>query len=245
MKFGLRTLFFGAMLVLAARTAGAAPVVDRLYVLALNWQPAFCESNARKPECRTQHERRFDAGNFSLHGLWPQPSRYQYCNVTDALRAASENGRWRDIPAPALSASTAAELDMAMPGRQSFLDRHQWVKHGTCYAVARPEIYFRDSLRLLRAVNASPLRDLMNSRIGQWLGASEIRAQFDDAFGVGAGERVRVSCREDGGRRLINEITFGLRGDISGGEALPDLLRAAPRVRGGCQGGFVDGVGLQ
>ena len=41
------------------------------YVLALSWQPAFCEGRPDKSECRTQTQNRFDANNFVLHGLWP------------------------------------------------------------------------------------------------------------------------------------------------------------------------------
>ena len=52
-----------------------AAALQPAFVLAITWQPAFCEANGRKPECVFQTQTRFDGANFSLHGLWPQPSR--------------------------------------------------------------------------------------------------------------------------------------------------------------------------
>jgi len=48
------------------------------YVLAVSWQPAFCETRPRLPECRSQTADRFDATNFTLHGLWPRPRSRAY-----------------------------------------------------------------------------------------------------------------------------------------------------------------------
>lgn len=234
----------------AGATAPAAPAArpkasDLAYVLALSWQPAFCETNLRKPECRWQSGSGQDANYLSLHGLWPQPSTRAYCNVESALRQASENGRWKDIPAPQLSLSTQADLEAMMPGSRSQLERHEWLKHGTCYAVPEAETYFRDSFRLLKAVNGSAVSDLFMKNVGRQVSTTQIRAAFDDAFGPGAGQRVRVSCKDDGNRRLIAEITIGLRGDIPGGTPVSDLIMASPPTDPGCPGGVIDPVGPQ
>jgi ribonuclease T2 len=132
-----------------------------------------------------------------------------------------------------------------MPGSQSFLDRYEWTKHGTCYPTRKPETYYRDSLRVLDAVNGSPVRDLLARSIGREVTAEQIRASFDEAFGAGAGERVRVACRDDGGRRLIAELTIGLRGDITGGTPVRDLIMASGPTDSGCPSGIVDPVGRQ
>lgn len=213
------------------------------FVLAISWQPAFCEGSPGKRECRTQTASRFDATHFTLHGLWPQPGANVYCGVSAADRAASADSRWRDLPRVSLTPATKAALEKVMPGTQSFLERHEWTKHGTCYPVREAETYYRDSLRLLGAVNASPVRALMESRIGREVSAREIRARFDEAFGKGAGERVRIACRDAGGRRLIAELTLGLKGDIPGGTPLGDLLLSSPPTDPGCPGGEVDPAG--
>jgi ribonuclease T2 len=215
------------------------------FVLAISWQPAFCEGNPRKRECRSQRPDRFDASHFSLHGLWPQPGTNIYCGVSGRDRQAATDGRWGDLPPLDLDLATQAALERMMPGSQSYLDRYEWVKHGTCYPVRQEETYYRDSVRLLEAINGSPVRDLFARSIGREVSVAEIRARFDQAFGPGAGERVRVACRDDGGRRLIAELTIGLRGYISSGIPVADLIRASSPTDPGCPGGVVDAVGLQ
>ncbi|MFN4143239.1 ribonuclease T2 family protein [Aestuariivirga sp.] len=215
------------------------------YVLAVSWQPAFCEANASKPECRFQTATRFDGSNFALHGLWPQPRTKQYCGASRKERQASAAGKWKDLPPLDLMPLTRAELDEVMPGSRSHLDRHEWIKHGTCYPGRDPETYYRDTLRLMDLLNRSPVRDLLAENIGRTVTSEEIRGQFDVAFGEGAGERVRVACRDDGGRRLIAEITIGLRGDLSGRTPISQLILGSVPTDPGCPGGVVDPVGLQ
>lgn len=217
---------------------------DFSYVLALSWQPAFCETNQKKPECRWQTGQRYDANYLSLHGLWPQPRDKAYCNQPAGVRAAGEGGRWQDLPPVDLGLSARADLEMVMPGTKSLLERHEWAKHGSCYP-ADPETYFVDSVRLLKAVNASPVADLLMQSIGRRVTAADIRAAFDQGFGPGAGNRVRMTCKDDGDRRLIAEITIGLKGDIPGGASLSDLMLAAPATDPGCPAGLLDPVGPQ
>jgi ribonuclease T2 len=215
------------------------------YVLAISWQPAFCEGNSRKRECRSQSGSRFDATHFTLHGLWPQPGTNIYCGVSEAERSAATEGRWSDLPRLPLSLATERALGEAMPGSQSNLDRYEWIKHGTCYPSREPEAYYRDSLRLLEAINGSPVQALFARNIGRELTVTEIRASFDEAFGPGAGERVRMACRDDGPRRLIAELTIGLKGDVSAGTPVSGLILASSPTDQGCPGGIVDPVGLQ
>ncbi len=229
----------------AAGPAAAKPKSTSLsYVLALSWQPAFCESSPNRPECRWQTANRYDANYLSLHGLWPQPSSLAYCNVPAALRAAAEGGRWKDIPDLDLTLSTRADLDTMMPGSKSMLERHEWAKHGSCYP-GTADAYFSDTFRLMKEINQSPVADIFLRNIGRTVTAADIRAAFDQAFGQGAGNRVRVTCRDDGDRRLISEITLGLKGDIPSGSGLSELLLAGSPTDPGCPAGLVDPVGTQ
>ena len=214
------------------------------YILAVNWQPAFCETSPRKPECRNQHPSSFEATNFTLHGLWPQPRDNQYCNVSQEDRWASEDGDWHDLPPLDLPASLRRDLDEVMPGTQSGLDRHEWIKHGTCYGTDEAE-YYADSLDLMLALNTSAVAELFAANIGKRITLAQIRDAFDASFGPGAGERVRVTCEEDGNRTIITELTIGLTGDIDGPDAMARLLAAASPTDGGCRSGQVDAVGLR
>nr|WP_224007856.1 ribonuclease [Aureimonas sp. SA4125] len=212
-------------------------------LLAISWQPAFCEGRSNKTECRNQTADRFDATHFALHGLWPQPRGKEYCGVSAADKATDKASDWDELPAPEVSAPTRAALEKVMPGTQSMLDRHEWIRHGTCYGSA--EAYFADSVRLVEAIAASPVSALFAGRIGESVTLDEVRAAFDDGFGAGAGERIRIACSKDGSRRLIGEITIGLVGEITPDADIGALILAAPPTDGGCTDGVVDAVGLQ
>jgi len=212
------------------------------YVLAISWQPAFCEGHASRDECTTQTADRFDASHFALHGLWPQ--RVDYCGVDRDIQFADKDGNWSALPALQLTDATRQKLAQMMPGTQSLLDRHEWIKHGTCYG-EEPEPYFADALAMLEAVNASAVRELFAGSIGKELTQQQVRAAFDTAFGKGAGERVRLACERDGGRTVISELTIGLTGEITGPKDYKRLTLAARPTYAGCDKGIVDAVGLQ
>ncbi len=215
------------------------------YVLAVSWQPAFCETRPGKPECRSQTAGRFDAANFTLHGLWPQPRSKAYCNVDSRQVRLDKNGDWQRLDPLDLSAETRTRLNRVMPGTQSGLQRHEWIKHGTCYDGVSAEEYFVDSLLLMAQLNGSAVRDLFAENIGRRISRDAIREAFDAAFGAAASDRIRTACKNDGGRQLITEITIGLSGSIEENSMMGDLILAAPQTDPGCPGGIVDAVGLQ
>lgn len=212
-------------------------------VLAVSWQPAFCELQRRKPECLAQSPRGFDATSFTLHGLWPQPRSREYCDVDAELVRMDESGRWDLLPRLDLEAVTREALARAMPGMRSRLDRHEWIRHGSCYSRTVDE-YFRDSLLLLDQLNASPVRALVASRIGRLLTLAQLRSAFDSAFGTGAGERVAMDCDPVDGRRLVTGLRLNLSGEVTPQSSLAELLAAAPRARESCREGIVDAAGL-
>ncbi|MBO0663003.1 ribonuclease T [Jiella sp. MQZ9-1] len=223
---------------------GASQKPHTAFVFAISWQPAFCEGHHGKAECASQTPQRFDASHFSLHGLWPQPRSRSYCGVSASLKAAADSGQWGKLPAVDLSSATRDALKVAMPGTQSGLEKHEWLKHGTCYGKSA-EDYFEDSLTILDQINRSVVRDLFAHAIGKTLTRGQIRKAFDEAFGDGAGERVRVACTGRRDRRLIGELTIGLSGHISSVPDLAALIAAARPTDGGCDQGIVDPVGFQ
>ena len=214
---------------------------DQFLILAASWQPAFCEGASGKPECRQQGRNRFDADHFSLHGLWPTG---EYCDVSSSLEQLDRDGRWSALPPVELDPSQQKVLDQVMPGTRSQLERHEWIKHGTCFGGDEAS-YYSTATQLLSALNASKVRDLFAANIGKTLTRDQIRESFDDAFGTGAGQRVRIACDDDGKRRIISEITIGLWGAPADPPNLGKLIRAARPTDGGCIGGIVDAVGLQ
>lgn len=233
----------------AQERPGGEESVDN--VLAVSWQPAFCETSAGR---RTKECRNLGAGDsgpftrgFSLHGLWPQPRGTEWC--TPRARAqkgpASRSARMRRLD---ISPAVLAELSEVMAGTQSAFQRYQFYKHGSCYNdPAGVDGYWRDAISLMRQLNRSAVARLFAENIGTSLSPDAVRAAFDEAFGPGAGERVRFDCYDDDGRRLYLEMRIALRGRIEPETRLSELILAAPPSRSGdgCRGARVDPAGNQ
>ena len=131
-----------------------------------------------------------------------------------------------------------------MPGAASALDRHVWVKHGTCHG-GGPDGYFGDLAGLAAAVEASGVGGFFAAHAGAEVEAPEIRAAFDRAFGQGAGARARIGCVDDDGRTLIDGVTVALEGEVTPEADVGALMRAAERVPAGCPAGVIDRKGLE
>jgi ribonuclease T2 len=151
------------------------------YILAVSWQPGFCETRPNRKECVGQTSERHDATHFSLHGLWPV--KKSYCGVAADIKARDRKGDWLDLPKLAMAQETAAKLMVAMPGTQSGLDRHQWLRSGTCHGGTAQD-YFSVQLRLLEEINGSAVRALFSGRIGREVTEGEVKQAFDDSFGA-------------------------------------------------------------
>lgn len=251
----MRTVLSGlAAAIVVAVTAGGAFAQARKSednLLALTWQPAFCEYRPGKPECVQLNAGRLPVAEsrLSLHGLWPQPRGNDYCGVSKSDMSQDKKGQWSSLPEPPIDAETRRRLAVAMPGVASHLDRHEWIKHGTCYQLPieadAADVYFDDALSLMEALNQSAVASFLAAHIGMSVDARDIRARFDEAFGNGAGERVAFVCKDDGGRTLLQEIKIGLRGTIGPDRFIGDLIRAAEPVPIGCRMGIIDPAGLQ
>ena len=209
------------------------------YAFALSWEPTFCEAMRDKAECKAETPKSFEASHFTLHGLWPQPRRNQFCNVDPKLSALDDQHQWDALPEPELSSETRAALNIAMPGTMSNLQRHEWIKHGTCYPAGNADQYFKDEIRLANVVNNSPVQKFIAGNVGNTVQAKDIRAKFDESFGAGSGDHVQVECDRQG---RFSGFTLNLRGDIPGGADLKTLLAAGDAAQNKCDSGVVDQV---
>lgn len=217
-------------------------------LLALSWQPAFCELKPRKSECQALNGGNLPvaAAQLSIHGLWAQPRGKDYCGVSESIRQLDQNKQWRQLPTLALSAGTRAALNELMPGTASFLQRHEWTKHGTCHLGAGgADEYFADTIAVTNAINRSGVGQFLAEHVGENISTQAIREQFDSAFGEGAGNRVQFHCQGDGNRVLIQELKINLKGIITADVSVSELLLAAQETTLGCPAGIVDPAGLQ
>ncbi len=216
-------------------------------VLALTWEPAFCEINPDKTECKAINngEAGLSGRQLSLHGLWPQPDKNTYCDVSDDIKALDKPETWEKLPMPQLAPDAGQELARLMPGVASHLDHHEWVKHGTCFnAPGGGREYFADMMHLAAEVNASAVGSYLAKNGGTEVTAVDIRKMFNEAFGEGTGDRVDMRCARSDNRRLVTELRINLKGVISPESSLGDLMKKAPAVETSCTSGLLDLPGL-
>ncbi len=211
---------------------------EKQYLLALSWEPTFCETHPQKIECKTLTPDRQDANQLSLHGLWPQPRNNAYCNVNSTDKAIDRRKKWGLLKPLELSEETRQQLAITMPGYASNLQRHEWIKHGTCYGTTA-DIYYQHSIQLTKAVNESAVGNLLENNIGKEITAQTIRAAFDTSFGEGAGSKVNVRCDRKG---RLSELWINLNGRITDAVKLGNLMKQAPTANNSCNSGLVDRV---
>jgi len=211
------------------------------HLLALSWEPSFCEGHKTKAECRGETAQSADARRLSLHGLWPEPKGKYYCLADPTLKAEyaklDSASHWDQLPEPQITTATRARLAAVMPGVQSLLERHEWIKHGTCFG-GTPDAYFNRAADLVEQVNASAVGQLMSANLGKSVSVPQILKAFDTAFGAGASGAVQVSCQGGHGGSELVEIDVYLAGDVAGPSPLGKLLHAAPGTST-CQAGVL------
>lgn len=220
------------------------PLASGRYLLAISWQPAFCESRPEKTECKTQNAERFDAVHFSLHGLWPQPESNAYCGISAADREADKKGRWDRLPEPAMSDATRRRLAVLMPGTASQLQRHEYTKHGSCFP-GSADSYFRTAIHLLDELNGSQLQQTMAANLDRQVSAADLRQAFERSVGPGSGQALQIQCVGDidSRRTLISELRVSLRGPLTEATRLGEALDTSAGGRDDCSHGIVDAAG--
>ena len=205
-------------------------------ILSISWQNAFCESNQRKQECINWNENDFGSREFLLHGLWPQPRNNQYCGNNSKEIGRDKNKQWSKLKELDLSPRTRGKVAVLVAGYLSYLHRHEWVKHGTCYGTNADE-YYTTSMKLLQEVNYSRVGEYFANHINQTVEIKDIRKIFDQEFGTGAGERVNMRCKNG----LVTELWLNIGG---GGETLSTLFKKGQKTKNSCKEGKVDAVGF-
>ena len=202
-------------------------------LLALSWQNAFCQTHKYKNECKRATSS--DRGQFTLHGLWPQPKNNSYCNLPRDTVAKDKHHQWRELPDISLSSSTLTSMQSYMPGHKSGLHKHEWYKHGTCYGTDA-DTYFGNALKLAKEIDSSSIGKLIRSKEGGSITLAEIRKAFDDTYGKPSGKKVQMRCK--GG--LFTELWINLSGK---GDNISSLIKNGENTKSRCNRAKVDRAG--
>ncbi len=213
------------------------------YVLALSWQPAFCETHRDKPECRVDDRKAWQARNFTLHGLWPNKkecgTHYSYCG-----EIRRKPGHFCDYPMLDLFSAVRNELEEVMPSAAagSCLQRHEWFKHGTCQTGWSNDEYFEHSIELVRQFNESGVGYFMSRNIGKDVGEQTFFERVDCALGAEAHKRLQLKCRNGN----LVDVYISLPATFTKEESLAELIkRAEPKFKSNCGDRFrIDPIGF-
>ncbi|MCQ4630793.1 ribonuclease [Shinella sp. CPCC 100929] len=230
------SFFAGPGLAIAQSVPAGEPVRE---VLSISWQPGYCAARPKSRGCADFSATSPAARQFSLVSLFQV--RKSYCGIEADLKQRARKGKWTELPDIMLASGTKQRLLAAMPAARLGLDRQQWLRSGSCVA-ASAEAYYSRSLDLLDQLNASPVRTLFTEKAGGPIKLADVRAAFDKAFGAGAGERVRLSCRKTGDKTVVIGLTIGIAGDdgklaaLIGG-ASPTKSRCIEGITGVAQAG--------
>jgi ribonuclease T2 len=157
-----------------------------------------------------------------------------------ARRASDLKGR--HMPSVDIGGDVRATLQSLMSDASS-LAPHEWYAHGTCSGVT-PDVFFSDAAAL--AQQARELLDPMFADAeGGRIALSAVRDKFDAEYGAGAGERLRLSCRNVTGEGSVAyELHVSLPAVTQirapdGTVSLKDLILNGPPLGPGCRNASV------
>lgn len=195
-------------------------------VLALSWQPGFCEHDPggpAKPECKAMASGDLVVNHLTLHGLWP-----------NRKQCGTQYGACASTPL-SLTDETTAMLTPWMPNflYATSLGSHEWLKHGTCQSREDDE-YFRVAVALVERVNHSAFAGLLTGNTGGQVSITDLLRAIEDEAGAGAGKRVTFVCASG---KFLKEIRFSLPRAVDETTGLEALL-TGPELPGkqGCSG---------
>ncbi|SFR99747.1 ribonuclease T2 [Mitsuaria sp. PDC51] len=193
------------------------------FVLAMSWQPGFCEWTAGgkrgKPECEAMESGKLKVSNLTLHGLWPNR---QQCGIS--------YGNCSTAPMT-LSKETIAYIGPWMPNflYEKDFGEHEWRKHGTCQAM-NPDAYFRRAVNLVKQFNDSGVGQYIRQNIG---GSISKRAFYDKLKAETGSDAYRDSVKLMCSGQYLTEIQVKLPRDYQAGGSLKQLLGDQPGGSGG------------
>lgn len=204
------------------------------YVLAMTWQPGFCEHysyQGSKPECNALRDGSLVVNHLTLHGLWPNRKE---CGTNYANCGG---------PGLNLEESTISQLSPWMPNfyYADTFGSYEWEKHGTCQERPDDE-YFLTAKKLVEAVDGSVIGTYIKSRIGEDISAGELFQQIKDAYGPDVADRVQLLCA---GGSYLQEIRVNLPRNFSVDQDLKKLTSGAVKMKSRTNGCSKDSIHIE
>lgn len=160
----------------------------KIYRLELSVPAAFCrEVTSSDPSCKAFPK----ASIIQLHGLWPNyESGYPAGECAPNICKKNDSKRYCDYPEPeGLYAAPIWKTHQEfMAGVEICLERHEWVKHGTCSPMS-PVEYFAWSLAKTREI-ATALNVKANTSISRSNFARQVKTRLPELDGA-----IHIICK--------------------------------------------------
>ncbi|CEK12086.1 ribonuclease T2 family protein [Legionella hackeliae] len=195
------------------------------HVLALSWQPGFCQTygyEVGKPECVKLPSDSYQATHLVLHGLWPNQ---QICGEHYGFCGVEAKKHHCDYPPVNLNKEVAHTLQQFMPSYAAggCLERHEWNKHGSCQILSS-DAYFSLATRLNQEMNQTALGQFLHEHVGETIKRERLRTLVSESFGQNTARKVYFGCKNG----ILVDIFINLPALIPQSESLPALVSKAP-----------------
>lgn len=168
-----------------------SPSKEKFYRLDLSIPATFCIESSDDPSCKNFPKKSL----IQLHGLWPNYKKgfpSGICSAGECKEQDAKLGKFCSYPEPGklYSSGVWKANSEYMAGVEKCLERHEWVKHGTCSTMSNdPVEYFGWSLKMTKhiadALNITPDKAIT-------------RAEFNEMIKTGLPEldgSIRVQCK--------------------------------------------------
>lgn len=193
------------------------------YVLAMTWQPGFCEHppHPDKPECKALDEGSLAVSHLTLHGLWPnkEECKNSYGNCGNTPLSLEED--------------TLTALAPWMPNcyfanpQCNFAD-YEWRKHGTCQE-RDDDTYFKLAIDILQRVDKSEIGKYLKDNIGDTISVEEYRKHIEESMGKDVADRLRLVCAKG---KYLQEVRMNLPKVITVDDDISKMVTGAEAFTG-------------
>lgn len=197
------------------------------YVLALSWQPAFCETygyEKGKAECYTLSRKSYTATHLALHGFWPNQKA---CGIDYGYCQTHKRTRHCDYPALHFTEFVATELAKVMPSfsEGSCLERHEWNRHGTCQLLSQND-YFDTASQLTQQFDETSIGNLIRQFNGGYVTLKALKQAFTKDFGKKAIDKLYLGCQQG----MLVDVWVSLPAQASLSSSIKDMIQQAPNI---------------
>ncbi|WP_417915528.1 ribonuclease T2 family protein [Candidatus Electronema sp. JM] len=176
---------------------------EKIYRLELSVPATFCRTAGGDPSCTVMPKKSL----LQLHGLWPnyKSSGYptgQCASPGECKELPAAQGKYCGYIEPKGLYDSAEWKDLSeayMAGKEKCLERHEWVKHGTCTQMAPPEYFawaLKETKRIADALALEPDKKMSPAEFNK-----AVKDKLPELDGA-----VHIGCKGNKKNKLVSNL---------------------------------------